>query len=170
MRIPTAGAIPLLAGALLAGPAPAGADPHEMLVTVTVSGAVNKTGAYRHAGDAKHTCERQIEVMPAPTPGSTFTTLHSFSVDFDRTAIPPDARFVLTPDRAPAGTDHLTGVPFKVEMTAGGHLWQGQSPPLTGTIDMSDAGRRGTFRIAGLTSFDTTGTLTVEGEWHCPQD
>ncbi|HKM62985.1 MAG TPA: hypothetical protein VJY39_10895 [Acidisphaera sp.] len=170
MRIPAAGAIPLLAGALLAGPAPALADPHEMLITVTVSGAVNKTGAYHHAGDPKHTCERQIEVMPAPVPGSTFTMLRSFSVDFDQLAMPPHARFVLTPDRAPADAAHLTGVPFKVEMTAAGHLWQGQSPPLPGTIDMSDAGRRGTFRIAGLTSFDATGTITVEGEWHCPQD
>jgi hypothetical protein len=155
---------------LLASVSPnaARADPNELLITITVSGAVNRTGAYPHAQDNTHLCRPRLEIPPLPTPGAQFTNL-PFTIDFNAGAMPPDARFVMQIDEVPYAPGHNTGSPFKIAMTAGGHVWTGETPPLQATIALLNDAKDGTFRIAGLTSQDAPGTLTVAGKWHCPK-
>ena len=157
-------ALALLAAAI---PGAAWSDPNELLITVTVSGAVNCTGEYHHVRDGTHLCRPRLEIPPLPTPGQQFTNL-PFTVDFDAGAMPPDARFVMQIVEVPYAPGHNTGSPFKIAMTAGGHVWTGEVPPLQGTIALQNDAKEGNFRIAGLTSADAPGTLTVEGKWQCP--
>jgi hypothetical protein len=153
--------------AIDAKPALAATARDTMLVLVSITGAVQRSGGYEHEGDATHKCTPAFEIPPGPAPGSQFLNT-PFVVDFDSASRPPGNSFRLElPFVSPArGVQNEPS--FRVAMTAGGRFWQGDSTTGTGAFATNDQGVTGSFKITGLHSAGSTDAISVEGTWSCP--
>jgi hypothetical protein len=151
--------------AVCAMPVGAATAAETMLVLVKVTGAVQRSGGYQHEADAAHRCQPALEIPPGPQPGSQFANT-PFVVNFDSDARPPENSFRL--ELPYVGQGLVSGVSYRVAMTAGQHFWEGDNTTGTGTFSTDAVGMTGSFKITGLHTAGSMDTIAVEGTWTCP--
>jgi len=147
-------------------PAASASAADDLLIQVTVTGAVSRVGVYRHEADAAHRCVPALEVPPGPMPGSQFVNL-PFTVDFDSAARPPANSFRLEIPFVSPAAGPQRGSTFRVAMTAGGRFWEGDNTSGSGFVETENRGMAGKFRIDGLHRSGSVETISVEGSWGC---
>ncbi len=154
--------------ACAAGPPANAASPGELWMTVRVTGAVERSGTYLHAEDNQHRCWPPVEVPPAPGPGGHFDNL-PYRIGFNFAAGPPEFSLWLELPGLDSTPGRHDAALFKLAVTADGHRWVGESPAQAGRVQTEAGGARGSFRVEGLHAADVPGSLSVSGEWTCPQ-
>jgi len=156
------GRISLLAAGLLAGCA---APEPGIAIVVGITGALTRDGTYAHAADDRHGC-RELRVYGAPGDGGPLH-LTVWEIRFAPDAVPPEASFLLSFDRA--GRERQ----MAVAMTAGGRIWQavGSMAGFRAELRPSEDLLTGRFRLDGLAPMDGgPERISVIGAWRCPPE
>lgn len=154
---------PVLPTLLLLGACATPGD--QLIVTLRVTGAIERSGTYAHAADSAHGCDSlATDRAPGSVPMMSVPVLRE--IVFNRWGEPPEVRFVLAYPlgHRPGGASFVWA-----SLTAGGRLWEAPGDAVAELQPEDEEHMAGRFVLRGLRpAGGGDERIDVEGRWRCP--